>query len=116
VFNVSGPADLRLNEVRLAANEIRERADADANVIFGASFGESLGEDVLITLIATGLKPHKLANVPSSDVTSAGGLPSIAESEDLSRRPMLQSSSVPDAVDLDVPSFTRRKRERTSRN
>ena len=116
VFNVSGPADLRLSEVRLAANEIRERADADANVIFGASFSESLGEDVLITLIATGLKPHKLANVPSSDVTSDGGLPSIAESEDLARRPMLQSSSVPDAVDLDVPSFTRRKRERTGRN
>ena len=116
VFNVSGPADLRLSEVRLAANEIRERADADANVIFGASFSESLGEDVLITLIATGLKPHKLANVPSSDVTSDGGLPSIAESEELSRPPKPQSSSVPDAVDLDVPSFTRRKRERTSRS
>ena len=52
LFNVSGPADLRLSEVRQAADEIRERADADANIIFGASFSESLGDDVLVTLIA----------------------------------------------------------------
>src|SRR5439155_10371393 len=38
VFNVSGPPDLRLSEVRLAADEIRARADPDANLIFGASF------------------------------------------------------------------------------
>ncbi len=55
LFNVSGPADLRLREVRAAAETIREHADPDANVIFGASFSESLGDDVLITLIATGL-------------------------------------------------------------
>ena len=55
LFNVSGPADLRLREVREAAEVIRERADPEANVIFGASFSESLEGDVLITLIATGL-------------------------------------------------------------
>jgi cell division protein FtsZ len=55
LFNVSGPPDLRLSEVRQAADAIREGADPDANVIFGASFSESLGQDVLITLIATGL-------------------------------------------------------------
>ncbi|HEV8281868.1 MAG TPA: cell division protein FtsZ, partial [Candidatus Limnocylindrales bacterium] len=40
LFNISGPADLGLREVRLAADEIRERADVDANVIFGATFSE----------------------------------------------------------------------------
>jgi cell division protein FtsZ len=55
LFNVSGPSDLRLREVRQAAEQIRAGADPDANVIFGASFNESLGGDVLITLIATGL-------------------------------------------------------------
>jgi cell division protein FtsZ len=61
LFNVSGPADLRLGEVRLAADAIREHADADANIIFGASFSESLGDDVLVTLIATGLNGHEPA-------------------------------------------------------
>ena len=47
LFNVSARADLRLREVRDAAEAIRERADPEANVIFGASFSEPLGQDVL---------------------------------------------------------------------
>ena len=55
LFNVSGPADLRLNEVLAAASEVRASADPDANVIFGASLGAGAGDEVVITLIATGL-------------------------------------------------------------
>jgi cell division protein FtsZ len=55
LFNVSGPADLRLREVKDAADEIRASADPRANVIFGASLGEVADGEVLITLIATGL-------------------------------------------------------------
>jgi cell division protein FtsZ len=68
LFNVSGPADLRLREVKQAAEAIREHADPDANVIFGASFNESLGEDVLITLIATGLNKHEQARPTRAEV------------------------------------------------
>ena len=56
LFNVSGPADLQMREVRAAADEIRASADPDANVIFGASLGRRAGDEVLITLIATGLQ------------------------------------------------------------
>jgi cell division protein FtsZ len=56
LFNVSGPADLQMREVRAAADEIRANADPDANVIFGASLGRRAGDEVLITLIATGLE------------------------------------------------------------
>ena len=62
LFNVAGPTDLRLAEVRLAADEIRNHADREANIIFGASFSESLGDDVLVTLIATGLNGHEPAD------------------------------------------------------
>jgi cell division protein FtsZ len=65
LFNVSGPADLRLREVRQAAEVIRERADPEANVIFGASFSDSLEGDVLITLIATGLATPVRSATPS---------------------------------------------------
>jgi cell division protein FtsZ len=116
VFNVSGPADLRLSEVRLAANEIRARADVDANLIFGASFSESLGEDVLITLIATGLRPHEPAEALSLGAPSSDGPPSIPESEESPRRSTRPGSPAADAVDLDVPSYARRKREPTSRS
>jgi cell division protein FtsZ len=55
LFNVSGPPDLRLREVRQAAAEIRASADPRANVIFGASLSDVTDDEVLITLIATGL-------------------------------------------------------------
>ena len=55
LFHVSGPADLRLQEVRLVADVIRATADPGANVIFGASLDERDDGGVLVTLIATGL-------------------------------------------------------------
>ena len=55
LFHVSGPPDLRLGEVRLAADEIRAAADPRANVIFGASLSGAVDDEVVITLIATGL-------------------------------------------------------------
>jgi cell division protein FtsZ len=75
LFNVSGPADLRLREVRQAADMIREYADADANVIFGASFSDSLGQDVLVTLIATGLDQGRPIESPSALAASGGSAP-----------------------------------------
>ncbi len=88
LFNVSGPSDLRLREVRQAADEIRERADADANVIFGASFSDTVADDVLITLIATGLNRLERETAPvrqdgdSEDTPAtaaiAPGAPSVA--------------------------------------
>jgi cell division protein FtsZ len=54
LFNISGSSNLTLFEVTEAAEEIRAAADPEANIIFGASFDERLGEDVVITVIATG--------------------------------------------------------------
>ncbi len=70
LFNVSGPRDLRLREVRQAAEVIRERADPDANVIFGASFNDSLEGDVLVTLIATGLATPVRSSTPPIETAS----------------------------------------------
>ena len=65
LFHVSGPPDLRLSEVRAAADVIRSSADADANVIFGASLSPDV-DDVLITLIATGLDSEKAMPEPKA--------------------------------------------------
>jgi cell division protein FtsZ len=65
LFNISGPSDLRLREVQAAADEIRASADPDANVIFGASLNRRADEEVLITLIATGLDQSESARAPA---------------------------------------------------
>jgi cell division protein FtsZ len=54
LFNISGSSNLTLFEVTEAAEEIRAAADPEANIIFGTSFNERLGEEVQITVIATG--------------------------------------------------------------
>jgi cell division protein FtsZ len=54
LFNVSGSSNLSLFEVTEAAEEIRSVADPEANIIFGTSFDDRLGDEVLITVIATG--------------------------------------------------------------
>jgi cell division protein FtsZ len=54
LFNICGGPSLTLFEVEEAANIIRERADAGANIRFGAVIDESLGDELQITVIATG--------------------------------------------------------------
>ncbi len=54
LFNITGSSNLSLFEVTEAAEEIRAAADPEANIIFGTSFNERLGDEVMITVIATG--------------------------------------------------------------
>jgi cell division protein FtsZ len=54
LLNISGGPDMGLFEVNEAAEVIAGAADADANVIFGAVIDESLGDQMRVTVIATG--------------------------------------------------------------
>ena len=58
-INVIGGADLGLHEVNTAANLIGDCVDEDATVIFGATIDETLEDDIIITVIATGLEGKK---------------------------------------------------------
>jgi len=54
LFNIIGGTDLTMSEVHQAAEIISKAADADANIIFGASIDETLIDQIKITVIATG--------------------------------------------------------------
>lgn len=56
ILNVTGGADLGILEVKTAAELVEEAADADANIIIGAIIDETLGDELQITVIATGFK------------------------------------------------------------
>jgi len=56
LYNISGGNNLTLFETSEAAEVIRAAADEDAEIIYGTSIDESLGEGVMITLIATGFE------------------------------------------------------------
>lgn len=54
LINITGGDDLGIFEINEAAELIREAVSEDANIIFGAGIDESLGDEIQITVIATG--------------------------------------------------------------
>ncbi len=54
LFNITGGSSLTMNEVSEAADMISTHADPDANIIFGATIDESMGDQIKISVIATG--------------------------------------------------------------
>ncbi len=60
LINISGSSSLKLSEVNVASTLIQNAAHEDANIIFGAVLDESMGDEVKITVIATGFRQDHL--------------------------------------------------------
>jgi len=56
LINVTGGEDISIVDINEAANLVMEAADPDANIIFGAGIDETMGDEVRITVIATGFE------------------------------------------------------------
>ena len=103
LFNVTGSSNLSLFEVTEAAEEIRSAADPEANIIFGTSFNEKLGEEVMITVIATGFDGRRQVVRSSAHAGSTAPAEPAARAprdflEELERqRTQLNDAGVPDA-------------------
>src|SRR5436190_1851710 len=72
LFNITGSSNLSLWEVTEAAEEIKAAADPEANIIFGTSFNERLGDEVQITVIATGFDATRKRTPARHETTTAG--------------------------------------------
>jgi cell division protein FtsZ len=60
LINISGSSSLKLSEVNIASTLIQNAAHEDANIIFGAVLDEGMGDNVKITVIATGFRQDYL--------------------------------------------------------
>jgi len=68
VLIAAGKANFKLSESRNAMNTIRRYAAEDAHVIYGTAYDEGLGDQLRVTVIATGLSPAK-RSVQSTPMT-----------------------------------------------
>jgi len=68
VLIAASKANFKLSESRNAMNTIRRYAAEDAHVIYGTAYDEGLGDQLRVTVIATGLSPAK-RNVQSTPMT-----------------------------------------------
>ena len=106
LINITGGADLTLYEVNAASSIIRESADEDANIIFGAVIDETMQDEMKITVIATGFERESVAVAAGSSAAVTTNSPRfVPRPADDIPRPMM--SARPD--DLDVPTFIRKK-------
>ena len=81
LINITGSEDMTLEDVEAAANLVQEAAHPDANIIFGASFDESLQDEIRVTVIATGFEDNQEMNKPESAAPSyakSSSRPSVA--------------------------------------
>jgi cell division protein FtsZ len=97
LLNITGGSALGLFEVNEAAEVVTSAADANANVIFGAVIDESLGDEVRVTVIATGFggggrRKRRLEQPAASTAPEGEGAP-----------PRLEPSD----SELEIPSFLR---------
>jgi cell division protein FtsZ len=66
LVNITGGPNLTLREVDEAVSMAQSAADPDANIIFGSVVAEPLGDEVRITVIATGFHPRDVERRPST--------------------------------------------------
>ena len=101
IINITGGSNLGLHEVNTAAELVQRSVDPEANIIFGAVIDESLDEDIVITVIATGFEKDN--NQPGMNVNDSNVKPWSSTKTSFS-----SSSETNSSNDLDIPTFLRK--------
>ncbi len=106
LFNITGGPSMTLFEVNEAASIIRETAHPDVNLIFGAVIDDNMGEDVSITVIATGFD-----NDGEPEIVHAAAAPRTVNTPVQHRAEPgdLFSTQVADRDNIEIPAFLRRR-------
>jgi cell division protein FtsZ len=97
LLNVTGGSEIGLFEVNEAAEVVTGAADQNANVIFGAVIDDSIGDEVQVTVIATGFGGQGRRRRRPRETELDAPLPAATSA----------SESFDSSQELDVPSFLR---------
>jgi cell division protein FtsZ len=100
LLSITGGRDLSLWEVNEAAQAVAEAAHPDANIIFGAMIDEDLGENVWVTVVATGYgdQPQLRRDERAPGFREPVGEPRVSRMS----RPQERRS---ERIDVDVPEY-----------
>jgi cell division protein FtsZ len=103
LFNVTGGPSLGLFEVDEAAEIIKEMADPEANIIFGTVIDERMGDDLQITVIATGFDAARKSSLygMAATQTGAGGVQAGLENRDYMQELQRQRTAAGDRDELE---------------
>jgi cell division protein FtsZ len=71
LINITGSEDMDLEDVETAASLVQEAAHPDANIIFGATFDDTLDDEIRVTVIATGFEEAPAAGAQAAAPAAA---------------------------------------------
>jgi cell division protein FtsZ len=125
LFNITGGPGMTLFEVNQAAAIIRETAHPDVNMIFGAVIDPNMGDDMRITVIATGFERAVSRRITTPSIIQRPvehntGIPvgRMPEHANVASSPAQQSQpsnaefrpQTFNSDDLDIPTFLRNRK------
>ena len=107
IINITGGEDLGLQEVNTAAELVQRSVDPEANIIFGTVVDPNMGEDIQITVIATGFEKNPVGN------SSVGVDNLVSKTWEKKINSIPTSSDLGNSQgDLDIPSFLRKNKNK----
>ena len=106
IINITGGSDMGLHEANTAAELVQRSADPEANIIFGTVIDESMGDELQITVIATGFEKEEDRR-PGSQYEN---IVADAWRKRSSNAITTNTSSNDSNGDLDIPTFLRKNK------
>ena len=106
IINITGGSDMGLHEANTAAELVQRSADPEANIIFGTVIDESMGDELQITVIATGFEKEEDRR-PGSQYEN---IVADAWRKRSSNTITASTSSNDSNGDLDIPTFLRKNK------
>ncbi len=122
LLSVAGNKDLGIQEINDAADLVAKNVDPEANIIFGTVVDESLGDQVRVTVIATGFNDNNVqqANLPSAHTiagsrpaprkASRPSTPSARPTQAPAPTPAPRPAAMTNDKEFDIPDFLKRSR------
>ena len=115
LLSIAGNKDLGIQEINEAADLVAKNVDADANIIFGTVVDESLGDQVRVTVIATGFNDSNVQqqlptlNTQSTTRPSRPAQPQPTRPVAAQPQPARTNNSS-NEKEFDIPDFLKRSR------
>ena len=101
IINITGGSDVGLHEANTAAELVQRSADPEANIIFGSVTDDSMGDEIQITVIATGFENEDEKVQKATDI--------VNKAWERKMNP-ISSSDSNNSNELDIPTFLRKNK------
>ena len=108
IINITGGSDVGLHEANTAAELVQRSADPEANIIFGTVVDDSMGDEIQITVIATGFEKEEDRKVGYDNIVSDAWRRGRQATAPVNNTPSAPSNE--DSSNLDIPAFLRRNK------